>query len=132
MRDAEGDIARAGGRLAAIGTGDIAYARDFKASRAIGFPLLVDDDRVTYGVVGAGRATVATTLRPSVLAKGTRSLLRGSRQGALGPAALLLGATTVIRPDGRVPLAWRSDDVADTPPVTAILRALAPPGSMAP
>lgn len=128
LRAAEDRLADAGAGIAAIGTGDAAYAREFKARRGIGFPLLVDDELASYRAVEARRGTVAAALRPSVVARGARALWRGSRQGAPGPAPLMLGATTVVRPGGRVALAWRNDDYADTPPVEAILRALAPPG----
>lgn len=128
MRAAEDDVAGAGASIAAVGTGDAAYARDFKAERAIEFPLLVDDEGTSYRVVHAGRGTLGAVFKPTVLAKGARAVARGARQGKMGPGGLRLGATHVIRPDGSVPFAWRNADYADTPSVRAVLDALTEPG----
>lgn len=128
MRAAEDDVARAGASIAAVGTGDAAYARDFKAERAIEFPLLVDDEGVSYRAVQAGRGTLGALFKPTVLARGARAVVRGARQGRTGPAQLRLGATHVIRPDGSVPFAWHNGDYADTPSPRMVLDALAEPG----
>lgn len=128
MRAAEDDIARAGASIAAVGTGDAAYARDFKAERAIGFPLLIDDEGISYRAVNAGRGTLGAFFKPTVLARGTRAVVRGARQGKMGPAQLRLGATHIIRPDGSVPFAWRNADYAETPSVRMVLNALTEPG----
>lgn len=125
MRAVEDDITRAGASLAAVGTGDPAYARDFKATADIAFPLLVDDEHVSYRAVEAGRTSLIGLARPNVVARGVRALAQGNRQGRPGRAPLLLGATHVLRPDGTVPFAWRNDDVADIAPTAAILAVLA-------
>lgn len=124
MRTAEDDVARTGATIAAVGTGDMSYARDFKATAAITFPLLVDDKHTSYRAVGAGRTSVTALARPVVVARGVRAVAQGARQGRRGKAPLLLGATHVIRPDGTVAYAWRNADVADTAPVEAVLDAL--------
>lgn len=125
LRHHEHDIAAAGAGIAAIGTGDVAYARQFKAARHIDFPLLVDDDLVSYRAAEAQSGTLRDLVAPTVLAKGARAVLRGSRQGSSGPAPLLLGATHVIRTDGSVPLAWVNADYADNAPLETVLAALA-------
>lgn len=124
MRTVEDDVARTGATIAAVGTGDMAYARDFKATAEITFPLLVDDEHVSYRAVDAGRSSLAALARPAVVARGVRAVAQGARQGRVGTAPLLLGATHVIRPDGSIALAWRNADVADSAPVAAVLDAL--------
>lgn len=124
MRAVQDDITRAGVGIAAVGTGDPVYARDFKATTDIAFPLLVDEKRHSYRAVEAGRTSVVGLARPTVVARSVRALALGTRQGRRGPAQLMLGATHVIRPDGTVPFAWRGDTVADTPPTRTVLAAL--------
>jgi peroxiredoxin len=124
LRDHEPDVTAAGATIAAIGTGDIRYAEAFAAEHDIGFPLLVDDDLVTYRAAGARRTSVLGLGSPRVLRAGAKALAAGHRQGRLGPATLLLGATHVVRSDGAVALAWRNADYADNAPVERILRSL--------
>lgn len=124
LRGVQDDITRAGVAIAAVGTGDTAYAQDFKATSAIAFPLLVDDRRDSYRAVEAGRTSVVGLASPTVVARGARAFARGTRQGRTGQARLLLGATHLIHPDGSVPFAWRGDTVADTPPTRTVLDAL--------
>ena len=50
MRDHEPEIQDAGARLAAIGLGDINYARLFRDETGITFPLLIDEARHAYQV----------------------------------------------------------------------------------
>ena len=117
----------AAAQLAAIGTGDIAYARDFKARMRVGFPVLVDDDLASYDAVAAETGALGALAKPTVLAKGARAVLRGARQGRTGPAPLRLGATHVVHPDGAVTFAWRNADYADSAPPAAVLAALGQP-----
>lgn len=124
LRHHEADIAAAGAGIAAVGTGDAAYAQRFKAAHHIDFPLLVDNDLVSYRAVETQSGTLRDLVAPTVLAKGARAVLRGSRQARSGPAPLLLGATHVIRPNGSVPLAWVNADYADNAPLDAVLAAL--------
>ncbi|MEX0657978.1 MAG: peroxiredoxin-like family protein [Egibacteraceae bacterium] len=130
LRAVQDDITRAGVGIAAVGTGDPAYARDFKATTDIAFPLLVDDTRASYRAVEAGRTSLVGLARPTVIARSVRALARGVRQGRPGQAQLMLSATHLIRPEGTVAFAWRGDTVADTPPVDTVLDALTEFGSM--
>lgn len=124
MRAVEGDIVQAGAGIAAVGTGDPAYARDFKATSDITFPLLVDDTHASYRAVEAGRTSLVGLASPKVVARSLGAMTRGARQGRPGKSPLLLGATHIIHPDGTVPFAWRNDEVSDTAPVDAVLAAL--------
>lgn len=110
--------------LAAIGTGDIAYAQHFAEEQGIAFPLLVDDERRSYKAVGTRRSSVLDLARPSVVLASAKAMASGHLQGKTGPAPMILGAAHVIRPDGSVPYAWINDDVADSAPIDEIIAAL--------
>lgn len=126
MRDHEDEVSAAGGTVAAIGTGDLDYARDFRDSREIGFRLLVDPALATYRAVGTKKGTLLGLAKPAVLAAGARITAKGTLQGKPGPAPLILGATHVLHPDGSVPYAWINDDYADNAPIPDAIEALRP------
>ncbi len=124
MRDSTDELTALGADIAAIGTGDLRYAEDFRSSYKLYFPVLVDPDLVSYRAVGAGKGTTRQLVSPSTLRSGARAVLRGNMQSRRGQHPLILGATHVVRPDGRVIFAWRNDEFGDTAPVAAILAAL--------
>jgi hypothetical protein len=102
----------------------MAYAQRFRESQRIAFPLLVDEERITYRIAGMRRGTLGQLVSPRVVATGLRAVIRGSVQGRPGNDPLLLGGTHVILPGGAVPFAWINDDYADNAPARAILDAL--------
>jgi peroxiredoxin len=124
LRDHEGEIRAAGIGLAAIGTGDLRYAEHFKAERKIDFPLLVDDDLLTYRLIGARRGGLKQILAPPTLAAGLRTVAHGRFQGRSGPHPMQFGATHLIHPDGSVPYAWINDNFAADPPFPEVLTAV--------
>lgn len=113
--------------IAAIGTGDLAYAEDFRSAQRLDFPVLVDPGLLSYRAVEARTGTVRQMVSAPVLRASARALRAGNVQGRTGQHPLLLGATHAIRPDGRVVFAWRNDDYGDNPPVS-VLRAALPRG----
>lgn len=122
MRDVEHELSDAG--IAAIGTGGLRYAQDFRRSQRLDFPVLVDPELVSYRAVEARRGTLRQFTSPAVLRAGRRALRAGNVQGRTGEHPLLLGATHAIRPDGEVIFAWRNADYGDNPPMPALLAAL--------
>jgi peroxiredoxin len=124
LRDHEAEIRAAGVGLAAIGTGDIGYARHFEADRSIDFPLLVDDDLESYRVIGAGRLSLGEVLSPSSLSASVRLLTKGRLQGRSGRHPTVLGGTHIIRPDGSVPYAWVNATLSDEAPLPEVLSAV--------
>lgn len=124
LRDHEDQIRAAGVGLAAIGTGDLRYAEHFKAERQIDFPLLVDDELLTYRLIGARRGGLKQLLALPTLTAGIRTLSHGRLQGRTGPHPMQFGATHLIRPDGSVPYAWLNDNFADDPPLPEVLRVI--------
>jgi peroxiredoxin len=124
LRDHQAEIQAAGVDLAAVGTGDIEYARRFQAQRSIDFPLLVDDDLESYRVIGTGRLALGSMLSPSSIGSSARLLARGRLQGRTGRHPTVLGASHVIRPDNSVPFAWVNASLEDEAPLPAILAAV--------
>lgn len=109
-------MAAAGVSVAAVGTGDVSYAKDFKAKYALKFPVMVDDDLVSYRAVQVKRSSQLNWVSPKVLTASVRALAGGAISGVGSPVGKhmdFLGATHVIRPDGSVPFAWINDDFGD-------------------
>lgn len=124
MRDALDDVTARAATLTAIGTGDVAYAQAFAEEQGVTFPLLVDDDSVSYRAVGTRKGSMRAMANPRLLAAGARATAEGHRQGARGRAPLVLGATHVVLPDGQVPFAWLNDRFDDDAPIPEVLAAL--------
>lgn len=106
----------------------------FEAARRVGgycrrhqlpFRCLVDEQRTVYRAYGLGRASWLRTLTPRSLAPyirlmfSARSVQRSSEQDVRQR-----GGDFVVGRDGRIRLAYASDDPADRPSVDAILAAL--------
>jgi peroxiredoxin len=89
------------------------------------FQCLVDERRTVYAAYGMGRASWIRTLTPRALAPyirlafSARAVPRASDQDVRQR-----GGDFVVGPDGRIRLAYVSDDPADRPSVGAILAAL--------
>jgi peroxiredoxin len=124
LRDAVEDVAGLGAALAAVGTGDLAYARDFAEERDIRFPLLVDETSASYRAVGTLKASKRQLLNPRLAVASAATVARGHVQGKPGRAPMVLGAAHVIRPDGTVAYAWVNDDFDDNAPVGDLLQAV--------
>lgn len=115
----------AGARLAVIGQGTPAMARDFQRSLKVDLPLLVDTDRVAYRAAGTKVANVAELFGPGVVLRGVRAGL-GSRvrQGKTAGHAAQLGGVLVVAPDGSIPYAHLAEDASDNPPNDEVLAAV--------
>jgi len=63
LRDHEDEIRRAGAGIAAVGLGDQRYASTFQQETGITFPLLVDDRRQAYRILGLKQGSLLHLLR---------------------------------------------------------------------
>jgi AhpC/TSA antioxidant enzyme len=90
------------------------------------FPVFADPDRTAYAAFGLGRTTWARLLRPSIVWKYTRSILRGAKVRRIpeGEDALQLGGDFLVDRDRRLVWAHRGADPMDRPAVEEILRAV--------
>ena len=127
MRAHEPAFRDAGARLAAIGLGDMSYARAFREDSGIGFPLLVDEAREAYRAAGLQKASFLHLLRAENFAARRRARAAGHQQGKLGKDPFQLGGSFVFGP-GNVDLyAHVSRTFGDNAPVADLLAAVRRP-----
>jgi peroxiredoxin len=112
-----------GARIVAIGTGDVAYAQKFRQEFELTFPVLSDDDLLSYVAVGAKDTNLLNFIRPGNVVQVVNTLRGGVRQGAPGKHQRYLGATHVFLAGGAVAYAWLNDDFAHDAPLREVLAA---------
>jgi AhpC/TSA antioxidant enzyme len=102
-----------------------ALARYF-AQHPMPFPVLADPDRAAYAAFGLGRTSWARLLRPAIVWKYSRMVLRGARVRRVpeGEDALQLGGDFLIRGDRTLRWAHRGADPTDRPTVDELLQAI--------
>lgn len=98
MREHRAEFFAKGMNLAAIGLGDMNYARIFREDTGIDFPLLVDENREAYGVAGLKSANLLHLLRSDNAAARKRAKASGHHQHKLGANPFQLGASFVFAP----------------------------------
>lgn len=125
MRDHEDELRRAGASVAAVGLADRRYAAAFRDETGIRFPLLVDEERLTYRSAGLHKASVLHLMRRDNARARRRARTAGHRQDRLGRDPLQLGASFVLGPGDRDLYVHRSATFGDNAPVEDLLRAVA-------
>ena len=98
MRDHEQAFLQKGARLAAIGLGDLPYARAFRDETDIHFQLLVDEQREAYRAAQLERASLLHLLRSDNAVARKRARAAGHRQHRLGKDPFQLGGSFVFGP----------------------------------
>lgn len=98
MRDYQEAFASKGAKLAAVGLGDLRYARLFKEETGIRFPLLIDEQRLAYQAVDLKAANVLHVLRSDNSKARKQARAQGYRQHRLGPNPFQLGGSFVFGP----------------------------------
>jgi hypothetical protein len=126
LRDRYEDIKARGAEVVAIGQGSPEVAADFKKKRKIPFPLLVDQERLTYKTMGLPKGSALEIFGPQVLAKGTLTFVKGHLQGLApeGTSLRQLGGALVVNRGGEVLLSHQSSDASDNLPVDQLIAAL--------
>jgi hypothetical protein len=126
LRVHEQEFRQAGANLAAIGLGDMNYARLFREETGIKFPLLVDADRKAYQVAGLKSANLLHLFRPDNARARTRAKSAGHRQHKLGQNPFQLGASFIFAPANRDLFAHLSQTFGDNANPKTLLSALKP------
>ena len=98
MREHEQEIKAKGARLAVVGLGDVHYARAFKEETGIKFPLLIDERREAYRMIGLKKASLLHLFRRDNARARKRASAGGHRQRKLGKDPLQLGGSFVFGP----------------------------------
>jgi hypothetical protein len=124
LRDHEAEFRARGARVAAVGLGDLAYARAFRDESGIAFPLLVDAEREAYRAADLRSATLRHLLRRDNFAARRRARAAGHRQGRTGQSVFQLGGSFVFGPGNVDRYAHVSETFGDTAPVSLLLAAL--------
>jgi len=98
LREHLQEFQQRGARLAAIGLGDVNYARLFREKSHIPFPLLIDDQRVAYQELELKKANLLHLLRRDNMQARKRAKLIGARQHRLGKDPFQLGGSFIFGP----------------------------------
>ena len=124
MRQHLPEFKQAGATLAAIGLGDLNYARLFHQETGITFPLLVDAERKAYQAAGLKSANLLHLLRRDNTQARARAKAAGHLQHKLGDNPFQLGASFVFAPGHRDLFAHLSQTFGDNADPKALLSAL--------
>jgi hypothetical protein len=124
LRDHAPAFRARGANLAAIGLGDLNYARLFRAETGIDFPLLIDDRRRAYRAARLHTASLAHLLRHDNALARKRASDAGHRQHRLGKNPFQLGGSFVFAPGNRDCFAHLSTTFGDNATMPDLLAAL--------
>jgi hypothetical protein len=124
LRAHEQGFRERGARIAAIGLGDLNYARLFRAETGITFPLLIDEQREAYRAAQLRNASILHLLRRDNAAARKRAREAGHRQHRLGKDPFQLGGSFIFGPGNVDRYAHVSATFGDNAPVSALLDAL--------
>ena len=125
MREHEQEFQRRGANLAAIGLGDLNYARIFREDTGITFPLLVDAGRIAYRAIELPKTSFFGLFTRENFAARARARSAGHRQHKLGKDPFQLGASFVFAPGNKDLFVHLSEYTGDTAPMSSLLAAIA-------
>lgn len=124
MRDRNDEIAKLGGRVVAIGTGDQRYAAAFVDEERVPFLVLVDDDAAAATAASVRTLSWFELLHPRTWKATRATSKRGHHVHKPGARVKQVGATFVIGAGGRVRYEHLDADSTDHADVDDILDAL--------
>jgi peroxiredoxin len=124
LRAHEQEFRSKGANLAAIGLGDVNYAKAFREETGITFPLLIDADRKAYRAAELKKANLLHLLRSDNAAARKRAKAGGFKQTQLGENPFQLGASFVLAPGNVDKFIHVSETFGDNTSVADILAAL--------
>ncbi len=129
MREFEQQFRQKGAKLAAIGLGDVSYAKHFREQTGIKFPLLIDDQRQAYGALELKKANLFHLLRGDNARARKRAKAIGVRQHRLGKDPFQLGGSFVFGPGNVDRFTHVSETFGDNAQPQQLLNALGSPAS---
>jgi hypothetical protein len=101
LRARESEFQQLGARLAAIGLGDMNYARLFREEAGIRFPLLVDSERIAYKAAELKSGNLFHLFRRDNAAARAAAKSAGFEQHQLGKNPFQLGGSFIFAPGNR-------------------------------
>lgn len=124
MREHADEFRDRGAALAAVGSGDRAYARLFQQETGIDFPLLVDERREAYRAAGLRSANLLHMLRADNARARERARAAGHKQVRLGKNPFQLGGSFVFGPGNQDRFVHVSETFGDNAPPERLLAAV--------
>jgi len=124
LREHETTFREKGARLAAVGLGDVHFARVFREETGITFPLLIDERRQAYRAAGLRKASLLHLLRRDNKRARERAQAAGFRQHRLGKNPFQLGGSLVFGPGNIDRFAHFSGTFGDNASPAVLLAAL--------
>jgi len=124
LREDEQEFRTKGANLAAIGLGDVEYARRFREETGITFPLLIDAERKAYRAAELKKANLLHLLRSDNAAARKRARAGGFRQKKLGENPFQLGGSFVFAPGNVDKYVHLSQTFGDNAAVADLLAAI--------
>ena len=124
MREHQQEFQQRGANLAAIGLGDLRYARIFRDETGITFPLLVDAGRIAYRAIELRKTTFFGLFTRENFAARARARAAGHHQHKLGKDPFQLGASFVFAPGNKDLFVHLSEYTGDNAPMARLLAAL--------
>lgn len=113
-----------GAKLAAVGLGDLHFARQFIAETGLTFPLLVDDKREAYRAVRLKEANIFHLFKSANTEARKRAKAAGHRQHGIKKNPFQLGGSFVFGPGNTDRFAHVAETFGDNAPISLLLAAL--------
>ena len=124
MREHQTEFDRKGAALAAVGLGDVSYARVFRNEARIGFPLLIDQHREAYGALELKKANLFHIFwKINNLAR-KRAKAAGHRHHKIGKDPFQLGGSFVFGPGNVDLFVHLSETFSDNAPPEVLLKSI--------
>jgi len=124
LREHQEQFEKKGAQLAAVGLGDLSYARAFHDESGIHFPLLIDERREAYQAVALKKATPLHVLWTLNRLGRKRAKAAGHRQHKWGNDPLQLGGSLVLGPGNVDHFVHLSETFSDNAPPEVLLRSI--------
>jgi hypothetical protein len=124
VRAHEEEFRKKGVSLAAVGLGDMSYAKFFREKTGINFPLLVDEKREAYKAIALKNASLLHLLRRDNMQARKRAQAAGHKQHKLGKDPFQLGGSFVFAPGNKDLFVHVSETFGDNASPEDILAAL--------
>jgi hypothetical protein len=120
------DFRRRGVAVVAVSMGTPEGLNRYLAEHPTAVPMLADPERKLYAALGVGRTSWGRLLRPGVVWKYLKMVVRGGklRRVPEGEDALQLGGDFLIVRDRQLLWAYRSTDPTDRPSVAELLQVI--------
>ena len=124
MREHQKEFEGKGARLAAVGLGDVRYARAFREETGIQFPLLVDEQRQAYRALELNKANLLHVFWKLNSLGRKRAKAAVHRQHKLGKDPFQLGGSFVFGPGNIDYFVHLSETFSDNAPPDVLLKSI--------